>query len=60
MIGKLIIYTLFHEKSTKDNLPLKLPALRIADNNFVRKTALIFLGVMLDENVSWNLGRNIS
>ena len=46
-------YTLFHKKSSKDNLPLKLPALKIADNNIERKTAIKFLGVMLDENISW-------
>ena len=46
-------YTLFHEKSSKDDLPLKLPALKIADNNIERKTAMKFLRVMLDENISW-------
>ena len=25
-------YTLFHKKSSKDDLPLKLPALKVADN----------------------------
>ena len=45
-------YTLFHKKSSKDNLPLKLAALKI-DNNIERKTAIKFLGVMLDENMSW-------
>ena len=46
-------YTLFHKKSSKDNLPLELSALKIADNNIERKTATKFLGVMLDENISW-------
>ena len=46
-------YTLFHKKSFKDNLPLKLPALKIADKNIERKTAIKFLGAMLDENKSW-------
>ena len=45
--------TLFHKTSSKDNLPLNLPALKIADNNIERKTAIKFLGVMLDENISW-------
>ena len=36
-------YTLFHKNSTKDDLPLKLPDL----------TSIKFLGVMLDENISW-------
>ena len=45
--------TLFHKTSSKDNLPLNLPALKIADNNIERKTAIKFLGVMLDKNISW-------
>ena len=32
---------------------LKLPALKTADNNIERKTAVKCLGVMLDENISW-------
>ena len=46
-------YTLFHKKSSKDDLTLKLPALKIADNNIERKTIIKFLGVMLDENIYW-------
>ena len=44
-------YTLFHKRSSKDDLTLKLPALKIADNNIERKTIIKFLGVMLDENI---------
>ena len=32
-------YTLFHKISSKENLPLKLQALKIADDNIERKTA---------------------
>ena len=46
-------YTLFHEKSSKDDLPLKLPALKIAENNIKSKTTIKFWGAMLDENISW-------
>ena len=46
-------YTLFHKKSSKDDLLLKLPALKIADNNIERETAIKFLGVLLDKNISW-------
>ena len=46
-------YTFFHKKSFKDNLPLKLPALKRADNNTERKTEIQFVWVMLDENISW-------
>ena len=46
-------YTLFHKKSSKDDLPLKLPALKIAHNNIERETATKLLGVLLDKNISW-------
>ena len=32
-------YNLFHKISSKENLPLKLQALKIADDNIERKTA---------------------
>ena len=41
--------TLFNKKSFKDDLPLKLLALKIADDNIERKTAIKFLGVLLDK-----------
>ena len=46
-------YTLFNKNSIKDDLPLKLPDLKIAKNEIERKKAIKFLGVMLDENVKW-------
>ena len=46
-------YTLFQKNSSKGDLPLKLPPLKIADHNIERKTTIKFLGVMLDENISW-------
>ena len=46
-------YTLFHKKSNKDDLPLKLPVLKIGNNQVQRKKAIKFLGVMLDENLDW-------
>ena len=45
-------YTLFHKNSTKDDLPLKLLDLKIV-NILKRRTSIKFLGVMLDENISW-------
>ena len=56
LIIKKTKYTLFHKNSIKDYLPLKLPDLKIANNQIERKKAIKFLGVMLDENVN---GRNI-
>ena len=46
-------YTFFHKKSNKDDLPLKLPVLKIGNNQVQRKKAIKFLGVMLDENLDW-------
>ena len=46
-------YPLFNKKSSKDDLPLKLPALKIPDNKIERKTAMKCLGVILDENIPW-------
>ena len=46
-------YTLFHKNTTKDNLPLKLPDSKIVNSVLKRQTSIKFLGVMLDENISW-------
>ena len=46
-------YTIFHKTSSKDNVPLKLPALKIARNIIERKAAIKFLGVILDKNIFW-------
>ena len=46
-------YTLFHKNSIKDDLPLKLQDLKIANNQIERKKAIKSLDVMLDENVNW-------
>ena len=46
-------YTLFHKKSVRYNIPLKLPDLKIANNSIERTTSIKFLGVMIDENITW-------
>ena len=46
-------FTLFHKPSQMDNLPLKLPILKINNDKIERKDALKFLGVLIDENLSW-------
>ena len=46
-------YTIFYKKSSKNDLPLKLPALKIADNNIEGKAVIKFLGVMLGKNIAW-------
>ena len=34
-------------------MPLKLPELKIGNNVIERVTSIKFLGVMIDENISW-------
>ena len=46
-------YTLFHKYSIKDKIPLKLPTLKIGNKVIEKTPSIKFLGVMLDENVSW-------
>ena len=46
-------YTFFHPPHSKDNIPLKLPALTINETEIKRETVIKFLGVLLDENFTW-------
>ena len=46
-------YTFFHKNSIKDDIPLKLPALKIANREIERTNAIKFLGILLDEIISW-------
>ena len=50
---KKTIYTLFHKNSTKDDLSLKLPDLKIVNSVLKRQASIKYLGVMLDEKISW-------
>jgi len=43
---------LFHKNSLKDDMPLKLPELKIENNVIKKATSIKFLGVMIDENIS--------
>ena len=47
-------FTLFQKNSFKDEIPLKLPVLMIGNNNIQRKSSMKLLGVLLDEQISWN------
>ena len=47
-------YTFFHKNSVKDNILLKLPDLHIFDKTIERTSSIKFLGVMLDENITWS------
>ena len=46
-------YAFFHKNSAKDNIPLKLQDLQIANKTIERTFTIKFLGVMLDENITW-------
>ena len=46
-------FTLYNKNFLKDEIPLKLPVLMIGNNNIERKSSLEFLGLMLDEHISW-------
>ena len=46
-------HTFFHKNSIKNDIPLKLPALTIANREIERTNAIKFLGILLDENISW-------
>ena len=47
-------FTLFHKSWDKDDLPLKLPILTINNFEIKRATSIKFLGIMVDENITWN------
>ena len=46
-------YVLFHKAKSRDNLPLVLPDLRINNAKIKEENSLKFLGVMIDENLTW-------
>ena len=46
-------YTLFHKKSQQENLPLKLPDLILDDKLIEKNESMKFLGILIDENLSW-------
>ena len=46
-------HVLFHNAKSKDDLPLVLPDLFIKDVKIKRETSLNFLGVMIDDHLSW-------
>ena len=54
-------YSFFHKTSKKDDIQLKLPRLQINSYNTDRIPSIKFLGVLLDENLSWKdkISKNI-
>ena len=46
-------YSFFHKPSKKDNIPLVLPKWNINNSEIAQTESIKFLGVLLDENLSW-------
>ena len=46
-------YSFFHKPSIKDKIPLQLPKLFIDNYEVKRKNSIKFLGILLDENLTW-------
>lgn len=48
-------FTFFHKERASDNTPLKLTAVTLNNFEIKREISVTFLGVIIDENVSWKL-----
>ena len=46
-------YSFFHSAAYADKIPLVLPNLSMNNTTIKRETTMKFLGVLLDENLSW-------
>ena len=46
-------YSFFHKPSKKDDIPLRLPKLIISNYEIQRKESIKFLGVLLDQHLTW-------
>ena len=46
-------YSFFHKPSKKEDIPLVLPKLKVSDHEIERVDSIKFLGVFLDENLTW-------
>ena len=45
-------YTFFHRAKVDDNLPLRLPTLKLSNCVIKRDHSINFLGVLIDENLT--------
>ena len=45
--------TLFHRHQDRDNLPLRLPALKINDYEIKQSSSIKFPRILVDEHLSW-------
>ena len=46
-------FGLFHRPQDRDNLPLQLPALKIYDYEIKQSSSIKFLGILVDEHLSY-------
>ena len=46
-------YTFFHKLNQRDKIPLKLPNLDLNNSIIKRENAIKFLGIIIDENLTW-------
>ena len=53
MQEKLNIY-FFHKPSACDSIPLRLPTITFNSIEIKRESSVKFLGVIIDENITWN------
>ena len=44
---------LFHKLIGQENIPLKLPSIQLNGNNIESENSLKFLGVILNEHLTW-------
>ena len=51
-------YVLFHKAKSKDNLPVVLPDLFINDVQIKSENSLKFLGIMIDESLTWKISKS--
>ena len=52
-------YMLFHKLTDQKNITLKLPSLQLNGNIIERENSLKFLGVILDEHLTWKYTYNL-
>ena len=55
-----IKYMLFHKCIEQENIPLKLPLLQLNSNIIEKENSLKFLGVILDEHLTWKKHTQVS
>ena len=47
-------YLFFHKQSVRDGIPLRLPTITFNSIEIKRESSVKFLGVITDENITWN------